>query len=107
MIYIITILVSTVAIYIVGIAVYIDMRTTENVKVHDNGFLGLPYTTSSNRDTNSKDARVALLWPALALLFIIKAFIWILNDCVSYVSLIFGLRYKDTRLYRYIESINP
>ena len=90
--------------YAVGIFVYLDAETMENVEVHEGGFLGLGYTTCDHRKTTTKDSWLSLLWPILITLWFCKATIWLLHDCLGFVFLLFGFDYRNTKAYKYINK---
>lgn len=90
--------------YAFGIYLYIDSKTTENVKFHDGGFLGLGYTTCGFRETTAKDARMSLLWPILLALLFTKTIAWMLHNCLSFIPLLLGFNYKSTKTYKYIDK---
>ena len=91
-------------IYIMGILAYIDIETMENAKFHKGGFLGLGYITNSNRKINVKDSRMSLLWPALSVFWFVKTSLWIFHDCFSFIILLSGFDYKNTKMYKYIDK---
>lgn len=93
-----------IIVYAVGIFTYIDLETSMNFKWHDGGFLGLGYTTNDYRETTTKDARLSLLWPVLLVFWFIKTLLWVFNDCLGFVFLLFRLDYRNTKIYNYIDK---
>lgn len=93
-----------IVVYITGICCYVSCKTVERTKLHDNGFLGLGYTTCSHKEVTPKIMRMSLLWPILSMFWFTKAIIWILNDLLSFVLLIFGYRYRESRLFKFIDT---
>jgi hypothetical protein len=93
-----------VFVYIAGICAYVSAETIEKIEFHEGGFLGMGYTTNSNRDVTPKDMRMALLWPILLTFWFIKTTIWILNDLLSFVLLIFGYKYRESKIFKFINK---
>ena len=91
-------------IYIVGIFIYIAERTYEKTEFHRDGFLGAPCSTNSYRKPTGKDVRVALIWPILLIPWIVKCCIWILNEVLAFVLLIFNYNYKRSNIYKFIND---
>ena len=99
-----TLIVFGIIVYVVGIFTYIFTETMENVESHEGGFLGMGYVTHDNREMTAKDARISLLWPFLLIFWFVKALLWVLHDCLSFIPLLLGFNYKDTRAYKYIDK---
>lgn len=94
-----------IIIYFIGILIEVSISTITNVKFHEGGFLNMGYTTHDNKETTPKDVRSALLWPIKFILFIIKTPIFFLNeDIIPILLLIFGFKYKNTKIYKFIEK---
>jgi membrane-bound metal-dependent hydrolase YbcI (DUF457 family) len=90
-------------VYIVGICAYVSSETTKDTEFHEGGFLGMGYTTCSHRDTTPKDMRMGLLWPILITFWFTKIAVWMLNDLLSFVLLIFGYRYRESKIFNFID----
>jgi len=98
-----TVVIGLAVFYLLGIFVTVHSETAENTKFHEGGFLGTGYTTCSHREATPKDAWLGVIWPLLLLWVIIKAVIWITNDLLSGIFLLFGFRYKKTGFYKIID----
>lgn len=85
--------------YIVVIFIDLDTETTTNTKYHDGGFLNMGYTTSSNRDANTKDVWWAIIWLPRLVLFFIAILLGTINDVLVVVLLLVGFKYKETEMY--------
>lgn len=90
--------------YIVGILTYVYTETVTNVKFHEGGFLNIGYTTCDNKDVTSKNMWKGLIWPILALWWLVKAITMILNLLLGLFLLIFGIKYYNSQLYKKIEN---
>lgn len=90
-------------IYIGGILAYLDAETIGEVEFHEGGFLNFGYTTCSNREVTVKDVRLSLIWPFVLMMYVVKSSISIFNDCLGFIFLIVGFKYKNTRLHKYID----
>lgn len=90
--------------YLIGIGVYVSTETAEDFKYYDGGFLGLGYTTNSNRETTPKDVRLGLIWPILFIISVIKMTIWLINDILYFILLIIGYDYRKTKIYNFIDK---
>lgn len=97
------VLIILAVIYIIGIVVCCRHDTIKNVEFHRNAFLGMGYTTDSHRELTIKDVRRGLIWPLHALVFMACVFVYLINDTIKIVLLIFNFRYAETRMY---EAIN-
>lgn len=93
-------------IYFVGICAYVSGEIIKDRKFHEGGFLNMGYTTYSHRDTTPKDVRMGLLWPILLAFWFVKASIWILNDLLAFVLLIFSYNYKESKIYKFVNKIS-
>lgn len=90
--------------YIIGILTYVFTETTTNVEFHEGGFLNMGYTSHDNRSATSKDMWKGLIWPILFLWWFIKAVTMILHFLLGLFLLIFGIKYKNSQLYKKIEN---
>jgi len=95
--------ITAIFIYVIIMFFYVCSETAENFEFHEGGFLGMGYTTNTNREPTTKDVRRALIWPILFIIYIVKTIIWFINDCLSFLLLIVGFHYGETRLYYYID----
>lgn len=88
--------------------IYIDVsnETTENVNFHDGGFLGLGFTTCDHRDATPQDVRRALIWPIRGFWWFTKTSIWIFAESIHGVLLIFNYRFRESNIYKKIETWN-
>lgn len=96
--------ISGIIFYVVGIILFIDNETVEDVTFHDGGFLGMGYTDCTHRKITSKDARKSIIWPIIFLYSLSKTVIWAINDIIYFIGLLFGLYYNKTRLYKFIDE---
>lgn len=99
----IIITIVALVIYIIGVVGYVCGETVTNVEYHEGGFLGMGYTTNSNRETTGRDVRMGLIWPILLIIFFVKACIWLLNDLLGTLLLAIKIDYKNTRMYYWID----
>lgn len=98
--------IAGIVIYFVGICAYVSGETIKDTKFHEGGFLNMGYTTCSHRDATPKDIRMSLLWPILLTFWLVKASIWILNDLLAFVLLIFNYNYKESKIHKFIDKMN-
>lgn len=101
----ISIYVTATIVYIIGIIGYIHTETIDDVRFHEGGFLGMGYHTCLHRAITTKDARKGLLWPILLIFWFIKGIAWSLNDLVASILLIFNYKYKETKVYKFIDDV--
>jgi hypothetical protein len=90
--------------YIIGVLIYVYTETMTNVKFHKGGFLNMGYTTCDNKNATTKIMWKALIWPILFLWWSIKAVTVVLHLLLGLFLLIFGIKYKDSQLYKKIEN---
>jgi hypothetical protein len=90
-------------VYIVGMYAYIDIKTIKNIKFHKNGFINIGYSTSTHRNITPRNVKMSLLWPFLCIFWIIKGYIWILNNLFNIVLIGLGYcNYKKSKVYNFI-----
>jgi hypothetical protein len=90
--------------YIIGVLTYVYTATMVDFKSHEGGFLNMGYTTHDNRSATSKDMWKALIWPMLSLWWFVKVIAEILHLLLGLFLLIFGIKYKNSQLYKKIEN---
>lgn len=61
--------------------------------------LSFDLTLVNKREINSKDMRLALIWPITLIISIMKESLWFLNEMFYYFLLIFNYNYKKTNIY--------
>lgn len=94
------------------IAVYfscLDIDTSENYKHHEGGFLGMGYTTNSNRKGTVADKRKALFWPVLLVWWFLKVTIaslplYLLSFLIGVCYTIVGVDYEESTTYKLFEA---
>lgn len=92
------------AIYIVGFFVSIFLDTVENVKWYNDSFLGFGLETHDNRPANTKDAWMAVIWPIILSLFLLKGIIFLINKFIGILLLLIGVKYNRSKIYEDIET---
>ena len=94
---------ASAVIYIIGIIIEASCRTAHNFKIHGSGFWDT-YTTNDNREMTPKDVWVAMCWPVLGAVYLIKGLLGLLNDFMAGFFLIFGFKYKRTETFKWINK---
>ncbi len=92
-------------IYLIGFITEISVCTIKDVKHHDGGFLNMGYSTYNNKELTSKDTWLSLVWPIRFIFYFFKTTIWLINeDIINIALLIFGCKYKNTKIYKIIKT---
>jgi hypothetical protein len=81
-----------ILIYLTGMSVYVSNRNEDKIISH--------------KGVTPKDMRMSLLWPILLIFWLIKASIWILNDLLTFVLLIFNYNYKKSKIYKFVNKMD-
>ena len=80
--------------YIFGIFVYIDVDR----------FLCMLCSTNSYKRFTGKNMRRSLAWPILLILWFVKFCVWVLNELLVFVLLIFDYDYSKSNVYKFIDD---
>lgn len=91
--------------YLVITSLFLSTNTITNTEYHEGGFLNMGYTSNSHREATPKDVWVALAWPLFFGLEFIRCLMQLLNDLLCYLLLMFGIKYKKTRMYKLIDDL--
>lgn len=81
-----------VLIYIIGINFYVYVETRDTCSYWGTG------------EITPKTVRIALLWPIFAGIWFIKVIIWVLNFWLGILLLAINCKYKETRVYKFIDK---
>jgi len=96
--------ISGITFYLIGVMVFINNETIEDIEIDEGGFLGMPVFDCTHRKATPKDARKSLIWPLFFLCGILKVMIYAINDVIYFIGLLFGLDYSKTKLYKFIDE---
>ena len=88
-----------IIIYVIGFAISITNSTTSYHCRDD-----FSYVDTETRNAEPKDAWLALLWPLKGILSILFAVLDCINSLIQYPLLLLGIRYKDTKLSKWINK---
>src|SRR3990167_10960465 len=86
-----------IILYIAGIFIYIADRL-ETIKATYPDFA----IRREVREMTTKDAWLGLIWPILLIWFVTIFLIVLINEIVSFLCILVGYRYKDTKIYNRI-----
>jgi hypothetical protein len=56
-------------------------------------------------EVNTKNAWKSLIWPLLLVGFLTKLLIYVLNKFILFIGLLFGFKYKKTKMYTAINDL--
>jgi hypothetical protein len=59
----------------------------------------------SGSHLSTKDAWMSVIWPLLLIWMFIKLLLWCFNSTISFISTLFGLNYKKTKMYITINEL--
>jgi hypothetical protein len=90
--------------WVIGVFIDCTITTAENYHFHEDSSIFGGYTSHDNRELNTRDVRLALLWPLRLLFYMVITGIWILNDLAAGLFLVFAFKYKNTFLYNWIDT---
>ena len=93
-------------IYSAGVWISVDDRTTvygDSYKTHT--LFGAPITSvfTSNNDAEPEDVWQAMLWPCRFFWMTCRMFTDIFNNILVFILLIFGYKYKNTKIYEFLK----
>jgi len=91
--------IALIIFYIIIMLFYISDRL-ETIKVKYPDF-DVHYVS---REMTTKDAWAGLFWPILLIWFVIKCLIAIINEIVSFLCILIGYRYNNTKIYNRINK---
>ncbi len=92
-------------IYVIGIMIDYNTSRYHNYEYHEGGFLNMGYSTHDIRDGTPKDVWWALIWPIKVVWYVVLSLLSISHDIITFLFLMFGFKYKETKLHKKIEDL--
>jgi len=101
-----------VMLYMICMGVFIEIRArtgSRYVPSMKDSIFQFGFTIHSHRGATTTDAWLSLIWPIFflrrVLKIVLKATVLVINDTLWLPCLLFGIQYKSTKMYRYIDQL--